>query len=114
MAEYLWSEPVPGGVLVPGPLHFRRERSRGFNQSALHAREVGRLTGIPVAEAILRRSRNTAPQVSMAGFECIGDVVGLEILLIDDVVTTGSTMSACAEPLKAAGASSVWGLSLAR
>jgi predicted amidophosphoribosyltransferase len=80
----------------------------------LHAREVGRLTGIPVAEAILRRSRNTAPQVSMAGpverrenikgaFECIGDVV-----------TTGSTVSACAEPLKAAGASSVWGLSLAR
>jgi ComF family protein len=125
MADYLWSEPVPGGVLVPVPLHSRRERSRGFNQSALLAREVGRLTGIPVAEDILRRSRNTAPQVSMAGpverkeniegaFECIDDVAGLEILLIDDVVTTGSTMSTCAEPLKAEGASSVWGLALAR
>jgi ComF family protein len=125
MAAYLWSESVPGGVLVPVPLHSRRERARGFNQSALLAREVGRLTGIPVAEDMLRRSRNTAPQVSMAGpverreniqgaFECIGDVAGLEVLLIDDVVTTGSTMSACAEPLKAAGASSVWGLALAR
>ena len=47
-------------------------------------------------------------------FECIGDVAGLEVLLVDDVVTTGSTMSACAEPLKAARASSVWGLALAR
>ena len=125
MADYLWSDSIPGGVLVPVPLHSRRERARGFNQSALLAREVSRLTGIPLAEDVLRRSRNTAPQVSMAGpverkeniegaFECIGDVAGLEILLIDDVVTTGSTMSACAEPLKAAGASSVWGLALAR
>ena len=47
-------------------------------------------------------------------FDCAGGVTGEQVLLIDDVVTTGSTMSAYAAPLKSAGASSVWGLALAR
>ena len=53
--------------------------------------------------------------LNVAGsFECRGDAAGARIILIDDVATTGSTLSACAEALKLAGASSVWGLTLAR
>jgi ComF family protein len=125
MARHLRTERLPATVLIPVPLHSRRERSRGYNQSELLAREVSALTLIPMNSAFLRRTRDTAPQVSMIGhaerrsntlgaFECAGDLAGEQVLLIDDLVTTGSTMSACAEPLRLAGASSVWGLALAR
>ncbi len=73
----------------------------------------------------LRRTRKTPPQVSMDGYEqrigniqgafdYDGDLRGTSVLLIDDVVTTGSTMSACAQALRASGAGSVLGLALAR
>ena len=125
LAAYLGTRRLPADVLVPVPLHRRRERERGYNQSALLARELGKLTGIPVTPDVLRRSRDTPPQVTLEGhverrrniegaFDCVGVVAGQAVLLVDDVVTTGSTMSACAEPLKAAGATSVWGLALAR
>ena len=125
MAAHREQDRIPADALVAVPLHPRRERDRGYNQSALLAREVSRWTGISVETGLLRRTRDTAPQVSMASheerreniegaFECAGGVEGLRVLLIDDVVTTGSTMSACAGPLKAAGAASVWGLALAR
>lgn len=125
LAEYLVSHPIPREVIVPVPLHPRRLRSRGYNQSALLAREVSKLTGLPVNEELLVRVRDTPPQAGVgsrkerrqnveAGFRCVGDVHNQAVLLLDDVVTTGSTMSACAAALKAAGATSVWGLALAR
>jgi ComF family protein len=125
LADYLATTPVPGGVIVPVPLHSHRLRSRGYNQSALLARELGKLTGLPVNERLLARTKDTPPQVSAAnqeerrrnvagGFACVGDAAGQAVLLLDDVVTTGSTMSACAAALKAAGTASVWGLALAR
>ena len=125
LASYLEAEPTRAEVLVPVPLHPRRERERGYNQAELLAHELSRLTGLPMESHAVRRTRNTPPQVSMRGhddrgravrgaFECVGDVAGRRVLLIDDVVTSGSTMSACASALKDAGARSVWGLSLAR
>lgn len=116
---------MPADVLIPVPLHRCRERERGYNQSELLARELGTLIGLPVATEVLRRTRDTPPQVSMSGhrerrrniadaFQCTGELSRQRVLLIDDVVTTGSTMAACAGPLKAAGATSVWGLALAR
>ena len=125
MAAHLAAGSVRADVLAPVPLHRRRERDRGYNQSALLARAVGEATGIPLEERLLTRTRDTAPQVTMKSpeerrrniedaFECEGEVSGASVLLIDDVVTTGGTMSACAKPLKSAGAESVWGLSLAR
>ena len=124
MASHLESSRMAADVIVPVPLHGRRERERGYNQAALLARELGRRTGLAV-EPALRRTKDTPPQVAMAGldrrraniegaFECVADVRGRRVLLVDDVVTTGSTMAACAAPLKAAGASKVWGLAFAR
>jgi len=125
LAEYLVSHPIPGEVIVPVPLHPRRLRRRGYNQSALLAEKVSTLTGLPVREDLLARVKDAPPQVGTASlkerrsnvvgsFECIGDAVGQAVLLLDDVVTTGSTMSACAAALNAAGAASVWGLALAK
>lgn len=125
LARWLESARVPGEVLVPVPLHRRRLRERGYNQSAMLAREVGKATGLPLVEGALLRVRDSVPQVSLSSrqerarnvdgsFRCGPRMDGAGIILVDDVVTTGSTMSACAEALKSAGASAVWGIALAR
>ena len=128
LAEYLERNPYPIDAYCPVPLHAQRERGRGFNQSELIARKLSELTGIPVETFALRRTRNTRPQVSLESpgdrrrniedaFErpgSLGSAEGRRYMLIDDVVTTGSTMSACADALKNAGAAHVWGLAFAR
>ncbi len=125
MAEYLVRNPADADVLIPAPLHPRRLRSRGYNQSAMLAREIGKRLDIPVREEVLVRVADPPPQVqaktrderrdNVAGnFVCKSDVSGLRALLIDDVATTGSTLSECAAALKAAGATRVHALCLAR
>ena len=124
LADWLESAGLPGEILVPVPLHSRRLRSRGYNQSALLAKEVGRIIGFQVVEDVLVQTRDTPPQVGLSheelvrnvqgSFACVGDAVGHKIILVDDVVTTGSTMAACASALKASGAGTVWGVALAR
>jgi ComF family protein len=125
LASYLKSSPLTGDVLVPVPMHRHRLRSRGYNQAALLARELGKLTGRLVNEDLLIRTEDTPPQVQSGGrlerarsvegsFRCVDDASGLSLILIDDVTTTGSTLSACAGALKDAGAASVWGLALAK
>ena len=125
LALWLESNPLHGDVLVPVPLHRRRLRGRGYNQSALLAKEVGKRAGLPVVEYLLVRTRDTPSQVSLpsreerarnveGSFKCVGKVQGQKIILVDDVVTTGSTLSACATALRFGGAGSVWGLALAR
>jgi ComF family protein len=126
LAAYLQVNPVPGEVLVPVPLYPRRLRERGYNQSSLLARELGRLTALPVVEDSLYRSKDGLPQAKTAtaedrrrnvtdAFSCRdGKLSGKHVLLVDDVCTSGATLEACAVALKAAGAVSVWGLTLAR
>ena len=125
LGDFLQPNSMPANVLVPVPLHSRRERERGFNQAALLTRELSRLAGMPVESRALRRTRDTPPQVSLdshegrsnnieGAFHCAPGLEGRSVLLVDDVVTTGATMSACAGALKDAGARSVWGLALAR
>lgn len=125
LTDYLKAHKLPGEVLVPVPLHSRRLRSRGDNQSHLLAKEVGNLLTMPMREDLLTRAKDSPPQVearsreqrraNVAGiFESAPEVEGMSILLVDDVATTGSTLSACAASLKYAGAASVWGLVLAR
>ena len=112
-------------ALTPVPLHAARLRQRGFNQSLLLAQHAGDLLGVEVKEA-LSRTRRTDAQVNLgseqrtinvAGAFALQPsfhVAGLSIVLIDGVITTGSTLSACAEALKSAGASSVQAATLAR
>ena len=125
MAEALTQRGVAIDALVPIPLHPRQQRKRGYNQAALLAKEVGRRLELPMEEAYLRRHRWSGPQVTAAdydsrwanvayAFQCDADVQGKTLLLVDDVMTTGSTMHSAASTLKAAGASSVWALALAR
>lgn len=112
-------------AIVPVPLHWRRRWQRGFNQSAILARFVARDRGIPVIRA-LRRVRPTATQAGLTNSNRRKNVTGAfrasssahlrgkRILLIDDVMTTGSTGASCAAALKRAGAASVTLLTLAR
>ncbi len=124
--DYLLTQPVPGDVLVPVPLHRKRMRERGYNQSSLLAKELGRLISLPVVDGCLIRQRHAPPQARTAtveerrgnvadAFICCDDRLrDKRVLLIDDVSTSGATLEACAVALKAAGAASVWGLVLAR
>jgi ComF family protein len=120
-----WSaDPWPVGVIVPVALHQARLRERGYNQSALLARELARHTGLPVAERTLLRVAPTLPQVGLDAarraenvrnaFRCGDDSLrGKPVLLIDDVLTTGATLRACAQALLDGGAGAVWALTLA-
>lgn len=111
-------------VIIPVPLHIDRLRERGFNQSLLLARAVGKRHGVPVAPFLLKRTRSTEPQVNLSGkerkinvkgaFEVQGNVRGRSILLIDDVYTTGATVSECSKVLRKSGAKEVCVLTLAR
>lgn len=126
LADYLTTHPVPGEVLVPVPLHRKRLRERGYNQSELLARQLGKLVKLPVmADGIIRRqhspSQARAASISERrsnvknAFSCGNrSLKNKRIILIDDVATSGATLDACAAALKAAAASSVWGLTLAR
>jgi ComF family protein len=116
-------------AVVPVPLYWRRQWSRGFNQAELLARCVAKQRGIPLWNA-LRRKRATATQAGLANAGRRRNVAGAfvvraktardkklkgkKILLIDDVMTTGATASACATALKHGGAGSISLLTLAR
>jgi ComF family protein len=109
---------------VSVPLGRRRRISRGYDQAALLATALARTAGAPRLRGALRRTRETAPQVgrdraersrNVAGaFVASGVVRGRELVLVDDVVTTGATAHACCVALKAAGARSIQILALAR
>ena len=108
--------------IVPVPLHWLRRWKRGFNQSELLARALGRRSGIPLLRA-LKRSHSTLVQAGLSNHARRRNVMkafracpveGKRILLIDDVMTTGATATACAQALKKAGAARVALLTVAR
>lgn len=126
LADYLEANPLPGEAIIPVPLYPRRLRERGYNQSSLLARELGKLTKLPMIEDCLIRVKEAQPQVKTAtveerwknvtgAFICQNEEVsGKQIILIDDVCTSGATLESCALAVKSKGATSVWGLTLAR
>lgn len=122
----LYPQLAQAQVLVAVPLHRKKRRSRGYNQSELLAQALGRRLHLPVDNALLERVRNTPSQTefgregrlqNMQGaFACRlpQRVKGKTVLLIDDVATTGATLEGCAEALKSVGARRVMAYTLAR
>ncbi|MGA9047528.1 MAG: ComF family protein [Dehalococcoidia bacterium] len=126
MAAYYRDNGLKGDYLLPVPLHEKRIRERGYNQSELLAKEIAKHVTVPVNGQLLVRVRNNMPQARTGSaeerranmenvFKCKSpEVAGKDIVVIDDVCTSGSTLEACAAVLKAAGAKSVTGFTLAR
>jgi ComF family protein len=111
-------------ALVPVPLHRTRERRRGFNQAALLAAALADRTGLPVVDCLERRGRGAA-QVGRGRAQRLaeprggvrtraGVLVPARALLVDDVVTTGATLAACARALQVAGCGEVRAVAYAR
>jgi ComF family protein len=115
----------PFEFIVPVPLHRSRERTRGFNQAKVLAKMLSRRTGTPLLDC-LARIRRTPTQTRFDRVERMenllnafkmrknNSVQGKELILVDDVFTTGSTANECARILKKAGAVSVRVLTIAR
>jgi ComF family protein len=126
LLDCLAARPLAVDVLVPVPLDPARGRERGYNQAALLAAPVAKALGLPALPDVLQRTRPTRPQVGLnagerranvrGAFACGNPsaVAGRRVLLVDDVMTTGATLEACADALTAAGAAQVYGLVVAR
>lgn len=111
MASVLMPHGFFNGIdcIVPVPLHWIRHFRRGYNQSLELARGVAEVTGIPVLRCQVVRVRNNSSQTRMSATERIGNTQGLfrcrtvlpnrHVLIIDDVLTTGSTITACAQAI---------------
>jgi ComF family protein len=126
MAEFWLRCPEKIDMIVPVPLHPDRERQRGYNQAALLAKPLAHLIERPVEMEALVRVRATRSQTTLNSserrrnvadaFVCVKgeDMAGRDIMVVDDVATTGATLDACAAALLACEVRSVRAFTLAR
>ena len=129
LAQAYLSSGFRADMIIPMPLHYERERQRGYNHARLLAQVCAAEVGVALHDDIVVRHRPTRAQVDLkfqerhqnvaGAFACSpafasGMLYGRSVLIVDDVCTTGSTLEACAAPLFAAGAKAVRGLVLAR
>lgn len=122
-ADHLRPQTAPD-LLLPIPLHWRRFLGRGYNQAQLIAEQFARAWRIPLAPRLLRKHTYTGTQQQLDraqrlgnlrhSFRAGGQVAGLHIGLVDDVITTGATLEAAAQTLLAAGTAEVSAFALAR
>jgi ComF family protein len=112
-------------VIIPVPMHIKKKKRRGFNQSEEIAKLISKATTIPLSTTLIK-TKETKPQMELNRNERIKNIKNCfaikdkkeienkTILLLDDVYTTGTTMDECAKVLKENGAKEVWGLTIAR
>ncbi len=122
MRQHLQRRPLRAEVVVPVPLSRRKLRERGYNQAALLAETIADAVGGAVQEPLSRADRPAQQGLTAVerlrnlsgAIEATERLSGRSILLVDDVATTGATLSACAEALQAAGAREIRALVFAR
>jgi ComF family protein len=125
LGRLLTTLPLPeADVIIPVPVGLKSLRLRGFNHAFYIAKELSMYTGLPVEGRVLYKKKETPPQVGLSAiarkinlrgaFGMREKLSGDRVLLVDDVITTGSTMNECAKTLRKAGASEVIAVSLAR
>lgn len=114
-------------LIVPVPLHRKKLARRGYNQAEVMARQLARRCDVPCGSRVLERTRQTRPMKGLGAFERYENLEdafavspgnhyqlhGKRLLLVDDIYTTGSTMDACSQPLKQAGAKRICCLTFA-
>ena len=120
--EEIWQN----SILMPVPIHSKKLRERGYNQSEELAKELSKVLNVPIVSNVLVKIKNTEPQMKLSKSEREKNLEGVfaiknpekirdkKVFLVDDVYTTGSTMAECAKTLKKSGVKTVWGISLAR
>lgn len=119
--------PEIGWMVVPVPLHARRQKWRGFNQAELLAEKIADELGCSFAKGVLVRTKYTQSQMKLTRQQRLENLVGAfgkgsnfsnlngkSVLLVDDVWTTGATMRECTKVLKRGGVKEVWGVVVAR
>lgn len=122
--HHLWKDALD--LIIPVPLHENRLRERSFNQAELLATNITEMTDIPTVSGLLFRKRHTHPQFNLPRAQRLQNVRGAfeikgkkliqdkNVLLVDDIYTTGATVAECTKVLKEAGAKSVHILTLSR
>lgn len=117
--------PIPEvNGIIPVPMHYKNLKQREFNQTAAISRHLSKELKIPLMLHVLKKIKETPPQTDVTGkerlkniknvFRTCGEINGLDLLLIDDVITTGATARECSKALIKAGAKSVTVVALAR
>ena len=113
-------------ILIPIPLHIKRKKWRGFDQTEEISKEISNYFGIPLLTNILIRKKETLPQVDLEekerkenikgvfSLKNVQEIQGKKIFLVDDVYTTGATMEEATRVLKEVGAKEIWGVTVAR
>lgn len=116
---------IGSAVIVPVPLHGRRRRERGFNQARLVSQALSRLIQVPAVD-LLKRQRYTTPQAGLPAADRVRNIIGAfsepgrvadwpkSVILVDDVITTGSTMAECAAVLRQQGVKKITAVALAK
>lgn len=113
-------------IIIPVPIHKKRYKERGYNQSELLAKEIAKILEIPMEKHVLIKELNNTPQSKLSKQERKNNAIGVyktinnqkiinkKVILIDDIYTTGSTANECSKMLKQAGASEIAVLTIAK